>query len=69
MPLYLVEIPLGGRGEAEVVEALDAISKALEGDGEIIEAQIGLEAGRAFLVAEAPEAARLEQAVHARDSR
>ncbi|MBO2521695.1 MAG: DUF4242 domain-containing protein [Clostridia bacterium] len=63
MPLYLVEIPLGGRGEAEVVEALDAISKALEGDGEIIEAQIGLEAGRAFLVAEAPEAARLEQAV------
>ena len=65
MALYLAEIPLEGRGEREVVEALDALAGALGGDGEIIEVQVGLEAGRAFVIARAKSAARVEEASQA----
>lgn len=62
MALYLVEIPLEGRDQQQVVSALDALAKALEGKGEIVEVQVGLEAGRAFLVAQAEGAAEVEAA-------
>lgn len=65
MSLYLAEIPLEGRNESQIVEALDAFASGLKGEGEIVEVQVGLEAGRAFLVAEAPDAARVEQAAQA----
>ena len=47
MSLYLVEVALDGRNEAEVVNALDGFAEALSGKGELIEAQVGVEAGRA----------------------
>jgi len=62
MSLYLLEMALDGRNEQEIVKALDVFSQALKGDGEIVEAQVGLEAGRAFLVAQASSAARVEEA-------
>ena len=65
MSLYLVEVPLEGRKEPEIAEALDQVARALGGDGEIIEVQVGLEADRAFLVANAPDAARVAEAVKA----
>lgn len=63
MSLYLVEVPLQGRNEAEIAEALDQVARALAGDGEIIEVQVGVEAERAFLVAQAADAARVAEAV------
>lgn len=65
MSLYLVEVPLEGRKEPEIAEALDQVARALGGDGEIIEVQVGLEADRAFIVANAPDAARVAEAVKA----
>jgi len=65
MALYLVEIPLEGRDQQQVKSALDDLAKALEGKGEIIEVQVGLEAGRAFLVAQAESAGQVEEAARA----
>lgn len=65
MSLYLVEVPLEGRKEDEISGALDAVARELGEDGEIIEVQVGLEADRAFLVAEASDAARVEEAAKA----
>lgn len=62
MALYLVEVPLEGRGQEQVVSALDALANALKGEGEIIEVQVGLEAGRAFLIAQAASAEQVEKA-------
>lgn len=65
MSLYLVEVPLEGRSETQITGALDEVARALGGDGEIIEVQVGLEAGRAFLVADASGLDRVEAAVEA----
>lgn len=65
MSLYLVEVALGGRNESEISEALDAFASALSGDGELIEAQVGVEAGRAYLVAEAADSAHVADAARA----
>lgn len=65
MSLYLVEVALDGRNEAEVVNALDGFAEALSGRGELIEAQVGVEAGRAYLVAEAADAAQVAEAAQA----
>lgn len=65
MSLYLAEIPLSERSEQEIVEALDRLAEALEGDGEIVEVQVGIEVGKAFLVAQASSAARVKDAAQA----
>lgn len=62
MPLYLVEIALEGRKEEEIAETLDAFANALSGEGELIEAQVGVEAGRAYLVAEAADSTKVAEA-------
>lgn len=65
MSLYLVEVALNGRNEAEIAQALDGFAQALAGKGELIEAQVGVEAGRAFLVAQASDVSHVSEAARA----
>src|SRR5690606_9873297 len=65
MSLYLAEVPLEGRSEAEIEAALQKIAGALGEGGELVEAQIGVEAGRAFLVAQADGADQVTAALQA----
>src|SRR5690625_139529 len=62
MSLYLVEIALENRKEEEIAKALDSFARVLTGSGELIEAQVGVEAGRTYLIVEAADVARVEEA-------
>lgn len=58
LALFLIEVPLEGHDEASLEARLDEFVQSLQAEGgELIEAQVGQEAGRVYLIVDAPSAA------------
>lgn len=63
MALYLVEIRVNSTTEDELTDVLHNLSNKIDGDGQLIEAQIGLEEGRAYIVVDSEHEKRVESAI------
>lgn len=65
MALYLVETFLDGISEEHLTDTIAQLTTKLDGTGELIEVQIGREAGRAFFIVETDDATALQTDVTA----
>ncbi len=64
MALYLAEVPLSADGAAALTDTLNALAQSAKAQGgQLIEAQVGNEAKRAFVVLETETEAQATQAI------